>query len=515
MSISGVIVNWSDLRGDLEHAEKLESDLPYFAKTALLIRPKAGGLEPLVFNNAQLELHRQLEDQLAKTGKVRAIVLKARQLGISTAIAARFLKKTIQTPGIRTIIIAHTRSASGNLFKMIKRYIDNMPTDIRPSVGTANQQELLFDRVDSGYAVAVATEEGAGRSDTAQLLHGSECAFWANMQEQLSALLQTVPRLPGSEVILESTGNTYGDQFHQLWRAAEAGESEFQPIFLSWALQSEYRETPPEDFKRNAEENRLAELHGLDDAQIYWRRLKIAELRSEDHFKREYPLTPDEAFLAAQFDSFITPDLVMTARKAKDIEPYGPLLIGVDPAGAGADSTAIAWRRGHVITTMECAGWITRIIQDEDPARVSIDVGGLGIGIYERLVEQGYGNVVNAVNFGSKPIEPPPLDETGRPGGGPLNRRAELWGNMKKCLQGRFSIPDSDSLQSDLCCVGYKYDSSGRLVLESKQDLKRRGMPSPDEADAMALCFTEPDGSPFVRKSNFNRTIIYPCGAYA
>ena len=201
-------MDWNELRDGIERAEKMENDLPFFAKTALLIRPKSGGLEPLVFNNAQLELHRRLEEQLAKTGKVRAIVLKARQLGISTAIAARFLKKTIQTPGIRTIIIAHTRPASGNLFKMIKRYIENMPPDVKPSIGTANQQELSFDRVDSGYAVAVATDEGAGRSDTAQLLHGSECAFWADMQEQLSALLQTVPRLPGSEVILESTGNT-------------------------------------------------------------------------------------------------------------------------------------------------------------------------------------------------------------------------------------------------------------------------------------------------------------------
>jgi hypothetical protein len=511
-------MDWSELRGGLEHAEKLECDLPYFAETVLRIRPKSGGLEPLVFNSAQLELHRRLEDQLAKTGKVRAIVLKARQLGISTMIAARFLKKTIQTPGIRTIIIAHTRPASGNLFKMIRRYVEHMPLDVKPSIGTQNQQELIFDRVDSGYAVAVATEEGAGRSDTAQLLHGSEAAFWQDMQEQLSALLQTVPRLPGSEVILESTGNTYGDAFHQLWRAAEAGESEFQPIFLSWAMQKEYRDTPPEDFKRSSEENRLAELHGLDDGQLYWRRLKIAELRSEDYFKREYPLTPDEAFLASAFDSFIPSTAVMAARKTADIEAYGPLLIGVDPAGAGADSTAIAWRRGHCITkiekrknltTMEVAGWIARIISDEDPAQVSIDVGGLGIGIYERLVEQGFGNVVNAVNFGSKPVEPPPFDETGRPSGGPLNRRAELWGNMKKCLEGRFSIPDTDSLQSDLCCVGFKFDSSGRLVLESKQDLRRRGMPSPDEADAMALCFTEPDGSPFVRKSNFNRKIEY------
>src|SRR5262249_20959701 len=328
----------------------------------------------------------------------------------------------------------------------------------------------------------------------------------------------------GSEVILESTGNQYGDSFHQLWRAAEAGESEFQAIFLPWSLQKEYRAALPEDWKRTPEEERLAELHGLDDEQLYWRRLKIGELRSEDHFRREYPLTPDEAFLASSFDSFIGTDLVMAARKEKSIEPYGQTLIGVVPAGQGADSTAIAWRQGHVITkiekrkgltTMEVAGLIASIIRDEDPALVSIDVGGLGIGIYERLVEQGYGNVVQAVNFGGKPIVPAPVDESGRPAGGPLNRRAELWSNMKKCLQARFSIPDTDSLQSDLCCVGYKFDSAGRLVLESKQDLRRRGMPSPDEADAMALCFTEPEGSPFPRRSNFNRKIVYPNHAYA
>jgi hypothetical protein len=70
-----------------------------------------------------------------------------------------------------------------------------------------------------------------------------------------------------------------------------------------------------------------------------------------------------------------------------------------------------------------------------------------------------------------------------------------MWGNMKSCLEGgRFAIPDSDGLMADLCSVGYRYDSAGRLVLESKEDLRKRGMPSPDEGDAAALCFTETDG---------------------
>ena len=86
---------------------------------------------------------------------------------------------------------------------------------------------------------------------------------------------------------------------------------------------------------------------------------------------------------------------------------------------------------------------------------------------------------------------------------------------MKKCLEGHFSIPDKDSLHADLCSVGYKFDSAGRLVMESKDDMKRRGMPSPDEGDAMGLWFTEPEGSGFVAANNFNREIIYPGGCYA
>ena len=126
-------------------------------------------------------------------------------------------------------------------------------------------------------------------------------------------------------------------------------------------------------------------------------------------------------------------------------------MIGVDPAGKGADRTAIAWRRGSCIEkiearrgldTMEVAGLVAKIIREDKPVRVNIDVGGLGVGVYDRLVEQGYGSVINAVNFGGKPIEPPPYDETGRPAGGPANRRAELYVNLRKALEGRFSLPD-------------------------------------------------------------------------
>src|SRR5262249_818749 len=179
----------------------------------------------------------------------------------------------------------------------------------------SNAEELTFSKLDSGYIVRTASTEGTGRSATAQLIHGSEVAFWSNLGEQTASLLQTTPSIPGTEVIFESTADQFGSLFHQMWRAAEAGDSPFEPIFLGWNIEPSYRTALPEGFTMTANEQSLAKLHGLDEQQIAWRRMKISELRSEDLFKREYPLTPSEAFMASSFDSFIPADLVMAARK--------------------------------------------------------------------------------------------------------------------------------------------------------------------------------------------------------
>jgi hypothetical protein len=120
-----------------------------------------------------------------------------------------------------------------------------------------------------------------------------------------------------------------------------------------------------------------------------------------------------------------------------------------------------------------------------------------------------YASLVEAVNFGSSPLDPPPLDEQGRPYGGPLNRRAEMWLKSRQWLEdvAGVQIPDSDSLQADACGPGYRYDAMTRLVLESKEEMRRRGALSPDEWDAVALTFARPVAT---APSNFHRKIVYP-----
>jgi len=225
-----------------------------------------------------------------------ASLLKGRQLGISTYVAARFYQQTITTHGVRTFIVAHSNEGSRNLYGIVRRFQEQMPDDIRPSVGVSNATELIFDKIDSGYLVSVASSEGVGRSATAQLAHLSEMAFWENVDEHFAGLLQTIPDVPGTEVIIESTA--YGfNEFHRLWRRAEAGEIDFVPIFLPWHMEDGYRVTQlPEGFELDGAEKDYAALYGLDVGQMAWRRKQIA-LLGEKRFRQEYPKEPLNSML--------------------------------------------------------------------------------------------------------------------------------------------------------------------------------------------------------------------------
>src|ERR1700761_8408439 len=161
-------MDWQDITSHLSHSERLDGDLEYFAGNLLKIRPKAGGLIPFEFNPVQRKLHAIIEEQRATTGRVRIVILKARQEGVSTYVAGRYYHKTIKNPGFLTAIVAHEKPAVRNLFGLVKRMHDLMPEEMRPVTGASNAEELKFSNIDSGYIVSIATEEGAGRSSTAQ-----------------------------------------------------------------------------------------------------------------------------------------------------------------------------------------------------------------------------------------------------------------------------------------------------------------------------------------------------------
>lgn len=487
---------------DLGVFQRLKDEFEHYAPRCLRIRSKDGSIVPLDLNEAQTYLHSRLETQKAETGKVRALVLKGRQQGISTYVGGRFYHRVTHNRGLRCFILTHEQDATNNLFGMVDRYHQHVPALVRPSTSAANAKELYFDRLESGYAVGTAGAKAVGRSQTVQLFHGSEVAFWPNAATHFAGVVQAIPDLPGTEIILESTANGMGGEFHERWQQAEQGIGDYIAIFIPWFWQPEYRRPVPDGFELDDEERGYMEAHNLELEQMVWRRNKIAELKDPMLFKQEYPATAAEAFQMTGHDSYIPAELVLKARKAK-VEASGLLVIGYDPAWKGADRHSMAFRRGRKVEkiesrskldTMAGAGWAKQVIDNEKPARMFIDVGGVGAGVYDRLMEMGYGDVVRAINFGSSPLEPQPIDEAGRPKGGYANRRAEMWGKSKEWLEepGGVSIPDSDALQADACAPGYKYDSLSRVLLESKDDIRKRGLRSPDEWDAVALTFAEP-----------------------
>jgi hypothetical protein len=195
----------------------------------------------------------------------------------------------------------------------------------------------------------------------------------------------------------------------------------------------------------------------------------------------QFPSAGDDQFIGAN-----TVDEAMKRVKYQDLS--APIVIGVDPARFGADATVIAVRQGRDIVkiirhrgddTMTVVGHVIEAIEEYKPTLVVIDEGGLGAGIVDRLKEQRY--KIKGINFGNKSKNPIMYG----------NMRAQMWGDMREWLKTA-SIPNDRFLKTDLISPMMKPDSRGTIFLESKKDMKSRGLASPDAADAIAVTFAFP-----------------------
>jgi hypothetical protein len=220
------------------------------------------------------------------------------------------------------------------------------------------------------------------------------------------------------------------------------------------------------------------------DKQVYEQ--IIAEY-GEDSIQARVEVYGD--FPSAGEDQFISPMIVEDAfKRPKYKDETAPIVIGVDPARGGLDSTVIVVRRGRDIVaikrykgedTMSIVGRVIDAIDEYKPTLTVIDEGGLGYGILDRLNEQRY--KVRGVNFGWKAKNPVMWG----------NKRAEMWGAMREWLKTA-SIPQDKMLKDDLVGPMKKPNSAGTIFLEGKKEMKSRGLASPDAADALAVTFAYP-----------------------
>jgi hypothetical protein len=379
----------------------------------LKIRDKRGALVPLRLNKAQSEYSNKCTQ--------RNIVLKARQLGITTYVAARFFIETVTRPGTLTMQVAHTQESAEEIFRMVHRFWENLPEGVRHGAlikSRSNIRQIVFPRLDSEYRVATAADENAGRGLTIQNLHCSEVARWPRYAaETLAALRAAVPS--HGTVVLESTPNGAGGLFYEEWQMAE--ETGYTKHFFPWWYEASYKshskrlmQAPLTDGERE-----LVKRWQLTVPQIAFRRSMWATMRglapqefAEDDvacFKASgecvFDLEAIEKRLGATVEAFQAQD----NGRLKIWFPPQPekeYIVGVDPAGGGSDGDYACAEVIEITSGVQCAELhghfpprelakkVVELARQYGDALVAVERNNHGYGVLAHLrTSEAYSNI--------------------------------------------------------------------------------------------------------------------------
>jgi len=375
----------------------------------LKIRDKQGNRVRLRPNLAQREFSR-------RCGR-RNIVLKARQLGITTWVAARFFLHTITRPGTVSVQVAHDLASAEALFRIVRRFLENLPERLRKDAlrtSRANVRQIIFPHLDSEYRVETAADASAGRGLTIRNLHCSEVARWPrDPAETLASLRAAVP--PNGEIVLESTPRGAGGCFYDEWQHAE--EKGYVAHFFPWWWEPSYRREVADNLLLSDEEKELSSRHGLEPAQIAFRREIQAEFRGRA--VQEYAEDAQSCFLSSGecvFDLGVVEQRLASCGEPLEVKDNGRLqiwfpparasqgekswIIGVDPAGGGAagdyacaqvierfSGMQCAELLGH-FTPRELAQWVSRLGREYCDALVAVERNNHGHAVLAYLTDR-------------------------------------------------------------------------------------------------------------------------------
>lgn len=330
---------------------EIRKDFYRYCKNNLKIKDKHSRIIPFEPNIPQRVLIDYVLLCIKEKRPVKAIILKARQMGLSTAVEAIIYWWTSTNKNINSVIIGHEESSSKNLYMMFRRYYDHTNPLFKPSIRYNTRTDLSFERFDetgkqvglgSSIKTATAGNKAAGRSDTINLLHASELGEWENGEDLVASLLETVPDEEvmdkPSMMFLESTAKGRGNYFHKEFKLAMAGKNNFMPFFFPWWILDSYERTATwEELGELSDyEKFLVELmkKGHDVAgqhievnprripykiSFYRRKAKNFESTPE-RLTQEYPSTWQEAFIASGKNVFDTLALQEMENNAEPVE---------------------------------------------------------------------------------------------------------------------------------------------------------------------------------------------------
>lgn len=334
-----------------------------FAGRLLKVRDREGTEQSLSPNRVQKEFER-------RRGQ-RNIVLKARQMGVSTWVAARFFLKTITAKGVMTVQVAHTREAAESIFRMVQRFWECLPEKLREGPlrrNRANAGQMRFTELDSEFRVMSAGDVGAGRGLTMNNLHCSELSRWpGNAGETLAGMRAALA--PGGELVMESTPNGAYGCFYEEWGQAlpqEEGGNGIVRHFFPWWLEDAYVSAPVTEF--TDEESALMLTHELTPEQIGFRRglqssyrgLRVQEFAedAETCFKATGDCCFEVAAVEARLAQLGEP---VALRRNGALQLWlSPIagrryLVAVDSAGGGLDGDFAVAQVIDMQSGMQCA----------------------------------------------------------------------------------------------------------------------------------------------------------------
>ncbi|HEX4007855.1 MAG TPA: terminase [Acidobacteriaceae bacterium] len=328
----------------------------------LTIRNKLGQQVALIPNKAQAQFASRAQN--AK----RNIVLKARQMGVSTWIAGQYFLKMITHPGTVAVQVAHTQDAAEQIFRIVHRFLANLPEELRGGAlknARANRRRILIPELDSEYLVETAGDRNAGRGMTITHLHCTELARWpGDAAETLCGLIATLS--PAGTLAMESTPMGASGCFWREWQDAERTGT--VQHFFPWWLEDAYTGEPAAEESLTEAERMLMDTQGLSREQIGYRRQIQEKFRGLA--KQEYAEDADDCFFASGSCYF---DTEAIDRRLKQLgEPawtrrrgslqiwLPPLpgrkyLLAVDPAGGGTAGDFTAMQVIDLETAMQCA----------------------------------------------------------------------------------------------------------------------------------------------------------------
>ena len=315
----------------------------------LNIKTKDMRMTPLILNPVQERFVNMVKKIESENRPVRIIIPKSRQQGISTIVEAIIYAKTAFSENVNSVIIADESKKSTNIFDMSKLMHEMLPEEIRSEKSKSNAKELSFSEMHSKIEIDTAENRDACRSGTYHNLHASEFAYFPHPEELMGGVNQTIPEIPGTMIILESTGNGIGNMFYDMTMKGVRGEIDYEVFFIPWFDSQEYstRMTDADiDLEQQilegycpeyGDEKHYHETFSLSLGQMKWRRYCIRNKCNGDlsKFAEEYPTCLEESFQTSGNPVFSLSILEKIQATYTRPEKYRAIYVHDDTTGIG------------------------------------------------------------------------------------------------------------------------------------------------------------------------------------